>query len=132
MKCLKSSRQFLLGIVGTLIAAFLVGTASAATSGQVSFNQIGIRLFGESKVTAGESYKAAKPQAVTVARVKDIPNDRSELFSTVTVNPGQTVTRAFSVSPKSTNGLDATLQFRATPIDRSSNTDITVSLIQYK
>ena len=53
-----------------------------------------------------------KPQAVTVARVKAISNDRMELFTTVTANPGQTVTRAFSVSPESTNGLDATLQFR--------------------
>lgn len=279
MKCLRSSRQFLLGIVATLIVVSLAGTASAATNGQVSFNQIGIRLFGESKVTAGESYKAPngqevpsvitytdeaggktnylsvkqlselldaevswnsetnsvdfatysgtaagtstdsftweiishdedgdtllspypdkaelgvkhgaftevdpsavntsadptsillqdthitadligfpdmaytflpavgkhvffqvtnngdKPQAVTVARVKAISNDRMELFTTVTANPGQTVTRAFSVSPESTNGLDATLQFRVTPIDRSSNTDITVSLMQYQ
>lgn len=277
MKCLKSSRQFLLGIAVTLLAVFLAGTASAA-GGQVSFNQIGIRLFGESKVTAGESFKAPngqevpsvitytdeaggktnylsvkqlselldaevswnsetnsvdfatyhgasagtskespieiirhdddgdtlispypdevelgvkhgaftevdpstvntsvdptsillqdthitadligfpdmaytflpavgkyvffqvtnngdKPQAVTVARVKAISNDRMELFTTVTANPGQTVTRAFSVSPASTNGLDATLQFRVTPIDRSSNTDITVSLMQYQ
>ena len=277
MKCLKSSRQFLLGIAVTLLAFFLAGTASA-TGGQVSFNQVGIRLFGESKVTAGESFKAPngqevpsvitytdeaggktnylsvkqlselldaevawnsetnsvdfatyhgtsagtskespieiirhgddgdalispypakadlgikhgaftevdpsavdtsaeptsvflrdtcitadrvgfpdmaytflpavgkhvffqvtnngdKPQAVTVARVKPISNDRMELFTTVTANPGQTVTRAFSVSPESTNGLDATLQFRVTPIDRSSNTDITVSLMQYQ
>lgn len=278
MKRLKSSRQFFLGIAVTLIAVFLVGTASAAAGEQVSFNQIGIRLFGESKVTAEESYKAPngqevpsvitytdetggktnylsvkqlselldaevswnsetnsvdfatyngtsagtpkespieiiridddeetllspypdkaelgvkhgaftevdpstvntsvdptsillqdthitadligfpniaytflpavgkhvffqvtnngdKPQAVTVARVKAISNDRMELFTTVTANPGQTVTRAFSVSPESTNGLDATLQFRVTPIDRSSNTDITVSLMQYQ
>ena len=275
---MKKMRTFFSGMLAMAIIVGLTGTAFAATTGQVSFNQIGIHLFGESKVTAGESYKAAngqevpsvitytdaaggktnylsvrqiselldaevswnsetnsvdfatynapaepytgtftweiiehgedgdtilspypdkaelgvkhgaftevdpstvntsvdpactflkdthitadligfpemaytflpavgehvffqvtnngdKPQAVTVARVKAISNDRSELFSTVTVNPGQTVTRAFSVSPKSTNGLDATLQFRATPIDRSSNTDITVSLMQYK
>ena len=64
MKCLRSSRQFLLGIVATLIVVSLAGTASAATNGQVSFNQIGIRLFGESKVTAGESYKAPNGQEV--------------------------------------------------------------------
>lgn len=64
MKCLKSRSQFLLGMVVTLLAVLLVGSASAVATGQVSFNQIGIRLFGESKVTAGESFKASNGQEV--------------------------------------------------------------------
>ena len=101
---MKKMRTFFSGMLAMAIIVGLTGTAFAATNGQVSFNQIGIRLFGDSKVTAGESYKAAKPQAVTVARVKAISNDRSELFSTVTVNPGQTVTRALPFPPSLRTG----------------------------
>ena len=46
-----------------LVIALLDGSVSAA-AGQVSFNQAGVRLFGESKVTAGESYKASNGQEV--------------------------------------------------------------------
>jgi len=64
MKHLRETRAFLLGIVITLSTAMLVNFASAAASGQVAFNQAGIRLFGESKVTAGEYYKASNGQKV--------------------------------------------------------------------
>lgn len=70
-------------------------------------------------------------QAVTVERVKTVSNNRTEPFTTVTLAPGQTVTRAFSISSNSTQ-LERTLEFGVDPIDRPNGIDITVSLMQYK
>lgn len=70
-------------------------------------------------------------QAVTVERVKTVSNNRTEPFTTVTLTPGQTVTRAFSISSDSTQ-LERTLEFGVDPIDRPNGIDITVSLMQYK
>ncbi len=70
-------------------------------------------------------------QAVTVERVKTVSNNRTEPFTTVTLAPGQTVTRAFSISSDSTR-LERTLEFGVDPIDRPNGIDITVSLMQYK
>ncbi len=72
-----------------------------------------------------------KTQAVTVERVKTISNSRTEPFTTVTLAPGQTVTRAFSISSDSTQ-LERMLEFGVDPIDRPDGVDITVSLMQYK
>lgn len=72
-----------------------------------------------------------KTQAVTVERVKTISNSRTEPFTTVTLAPGQTVKRAFSISSNSTQ-LERTLEFGVDPIDRPDGVDITVSLMQYK
>ncbi len=63
MRNLKEPRWSLLG-VGAILTAFLLISPSFAAGGQVSFNQVGIRLFGESKVTAGESYKASNGREV--------------------------------------------------------------------
>jgi len=71
-------------------------------------------------------------QTVSVRRVKTVSNDRTEPFTTVTLAPGQTVTRAFSISSDSTQ-LERTLEFGVDPADRTPvKTDITVSLMQYK
>ncbi|MCI9608991.1 MAG: hypothetical protein HFG07_02025 [Oscillibacter sp.] len=63
MKHLKENGTFFHGMAVMLVIALLDGSVSAA-AGQVSFNQAGVRLFGESKVTAGESYKASNGQEV--------------------------------------------------------------------
>lgn len=70
-------------------------------------------------------------QAVTVERMKPVSYDRTEPFTTVTLAPGQTVTRAFSISSDSTQ-LERALEFGADPIDRPNGIDITVSLMQYR
>lgn len=72
-----------------------------------------------------------RTQAVTVERVKTVANSRTEPFTTVTLAPGQTVTRAFSISSDSTR-LERTLEFGVEPVDRPEGTDITVSLMQYR
>jgi len=72
-----------------------------------------------------------KTQAVTVERVKTVGNNRTEPFTTVTLAPGQTVTRTFSISSDSTR-LERTLEFGVDPVDRPDGQDITVSLMQYK
>jgi len=73
----------------------------------------------------------AKTQAVTVERVKTVSNNRTEPFTTVTLAPGQTVMRAFSISSDSTR-LERTLEFGVDPIDKPDGIDITVSLVQYR
>ena len=70
-------------------------------------------------------------QAVTVDRIKPVSYGRTEPFTTVTLAPGQTVTRAFSISSDSTQ-LERTLEFGVDPIDRPNGIDITVSLMQYR
>ena len=70
-------------------------------------------------------------QAVTVERMKSVSHSGKEAFTTVTLAPGQTVTRAFSISSDSTQ-LERTLEFGVDPIDRPNGIDLTVSLMQYK
>ena len=63
MKKLKEHRTFLRGAAVTLAVLLLAGAASAA-AGQVSLNQAGIRVFGESVAEAGQSIQAPNGQEV--------------------------------------------------------------------
>lgn len=64
MKKLKEYRAFLRGAAVTLAVLMLAGTVSATAFGQVSFNQAGIRVFGESKAEAGQLIQAPNGQEV--------------------------------------------------------------------
>ncbi len=64
MKRLKRCRAFFQGVAVTLVTLLLVSTASAAASGQVSINQAGVRLFGESLTKAGDSIQAPNGQKI--------------------------------------------------------------------
>lgn len=64
MKKAKGLGCFLLGVLLSLPVFLLTGSAFAAPSGQVAYNQVGIRVFGESVVKTGESFRAANGQDV--------------------------------------------------------------------
>ena len=70
-------------------------------------------------------------QTVKVDRVTTIADNRTEPFTRVTLAPGETVTRAFSISSDSSR-LERTLKFGVSPSNLGTGTDVTVSLMQYK
>ncbi|WP_300561649.1 hypothetical protein [uncultured Oscillibacter sp.] len=70
-------------------------------------------------------------QTVKVDRVTTIADNRTEPFTRVTLAPGETLTRAFSISSDSSR-LERTLKFGVIPSDLGTGTDVTVSLMQYK
>lgn len=70
-------------------------------------------------------------QTVKVDRVATIADNRTEPFTRVTLAPGETLTRAFSISSDSSR-LERTLKFGVSPSNLGTGTDVTVSLMQYK
>lgn len=60
---IKKLIPFAVGMSAMAILAAVIIPASAA-GGQVAYNQVGIRTFGEQRVTAGESYTAPNGQQV--------------------------------------------------------------------
>ena len=70
-------------------------------------------------------------QTVKVDRVTTIADNRTEPFTRVTLAPGETVTRAFSISSDSSR-LERTLKFGVSPLNLGTGTDVTVSLMQYR
>lgn len=71
-------------------------------------------------------------QVVSVARQPTITADFREQFSKVSLAPGATLTRAFSISEDFTNRLGHNLVFDVVPdIIIGGETDVTISLWQY-
>ena len=62
-KTIKRNRRVLLGI-GSVLSVLLLTSTAFAAAGQVSFNQVAVRLFGDTIVEAGESFRASNGQEV--------------------------------------------------------------------
>ena len=78
---MKKYGSFVTGMATMLLALSLVGGASAASS-RVEYNQVGVSLFGEDKVMAGEGYTAPNGQEVpAVITYIDITGGKTNYLS---------------------------------------------------
>ncbi len=73
----------------------------------------------------------ASEQVVKIARQTTIAASPREAFTDVSVAPGETLRRAFSISEDSSR-LERDLLFEINPAVMGTGTDVTVSLTQYK
>jgi len=73
----------------------------------------------------------ASEQIVKIARQTTIAASPREAFTDVSVAPGETLRRAFSISEDSSR-LERNLLFEIDPAVLGASTDVTVSLTQYK
>lgn len=72
----------------------------------------------------------ATEQTVTVSRITTVASGRTEPFTAVSLAPGATLTRAFSISEDSSR-LERTLEFKVDPL-MGGSTNVAVSLMQYQ
>ena len=104
---------------------------SHQTSTTGCYTQAEFRANGGSLIVFTVTNNGEYAQTVRVSRPITISNRPYEAFSTVRLEPGQTLTRAFTMDT-SASRLQSKLDFDVDGIETGNPTDVTMSICQYK